>query len=74
MSLILQKEEFADLAAKQYYVEYQADITADRLLKLIPTYIPDTYLQGQKAVDTWFQLIVTKLQKVLTVSQTLTSP
>lgn len=60
----LQKEEFADLAAKQYYVEYQSDIATDRLMKLIPTYIPDSFLQAQKSIEMWLQLIVTNLQKV----------
>lgn len=57
------KEEFADMAAKQYYVEYQTDIATDRLLKLIPTYIPDSFLQAQKAIDKWSHLIITTLQK-----------
>ena len=62
---IFQKEEFADLGAKQYYVEYQTDITSDRLMKLIPTYIPDSYLETTKAMEMWFQLIVHNLQKVI---------
>ena len=59
-----QKDEFADLAAKQYFVEYGCDIVSDRLLKLLPTYIPDSYLQAPKATETWLQLIVYNLQKV----------
>lgn len=62
---VFQKEEFADLGAKQYYVEYQTDITSDRLMKLIPTYIPDSYLETTKAMEMWFQLIVHNLQKVI---------
>lgn len=53
------------MAAKQYYVEYQTDIATDRLLKLIPTYIPDSFLQAQKAIDKWSHLIITTLQKVI---------
>eukprot|EP00112_Aurelia_sp_Birch-Aquarium-sp1_P006477 Seg1715.10 transcript_id=Seg1715.10/GoldUCD/mRNA.D3Y31 product=Myosin-VIIa protein_id=Seg1715.10/GoldUCD/D3Y31 len=65
------KEEFADLGAKQYYVEYQTDITSDRLMKLIPTYIPDSYLETTKAMEMWFQLIVHNLQKSYYAKQSL---
>lgn len=46
-------------------MEYQTDITSDRLMKLIPTYIPDSYLETTKAMEMWFQLIVHNLQKVI---------
>lgn len=46
------EEDYAEVAAKQYYVEYATDFEAERLLRLVPSYIPDAALQG-KAVEKW---------------------
>jgi len=46
------EDELAELAAKQYYVEYGPDMDTERLIRLIPSYIPDSALQV-KSADKW---------------------
>lgn len=46
------EDELAELAAKQYYVEYGPDMDTERLIRLIPSYIPDSALQ-MKSADKW---------------------
>lgn len=48
--------DLALLAAQQYYVEYGPDMDTDRLMRLIPSYIPD-YALANKSVDKWTPLI-----------------
>lgn len=59
------EEDLAMIAAQQYFIEYGNDISIDRLLTLLPNYIPDYCLStGDKAIDRWAQLTVTALKKV----------
>jgi len=51
------KEEFADMAAKQYYIEYHNDLRPERIRDLLSTYIPDYHLGAPKAADMWTALI-----------------
>lgn len=52
-------EDLADVAAKQYYVEYGKEMLADRLINLLPSYLPDSQLQGGKVVlEKWAQLVI----------------
>ena len=46
------------IAAQQYYIDYGADMVADRLQSLLPSYIPDSSLQGAKTVSYWMALVV----------------
>lgn len=46
------ESELARLAAMQYYVEYGPDMDSDRLVRLIPSYIPDSAL-AQKSAEKW---------------------
>jgi myosin VIIa len=46
------EDDYAEIAAKEYYVEYGTDMDTERLTRLVPSYIPDAALQG-KAVDKW---------------------
>ena len=57
---------FANMvAAQQYYIDYGNDVIINRLLTLLPNYIPDYCLSvGDKAVERWAQLTVTALKKV----------
>ncbi|KZS08627.1 Myosin-VIIa [Daphnia magna] len=58
------EEDLAMIAAQQYFIEYGSDINIDRLLTLLPNYIPDYCLStGDKAIDRWAQLTVTALKK-----------
>ena len=61
------EEDLAMVAAQQYYIDYGNDVNVDRLLTLLPNYIPDYCLSvGDKAVERWAQLTVTALKKVIT--------
>uniref|UniRef100_A0A672Z279 Myosin VIIAb n=1 Tax=Sphaeramia orbicularis TaxID=375764 RepID=A0A672Z279_9TELE len=59
------EEDLAELASQQYYVDYGADILQERLLSLIPSYIPDREITSSKTADKWAQLIITTHKKVL---------
>jgi myosin-7 len=60
------EEDLAMIAAQQYFIEYGSDISNDRLLTLLPNYIPDYCLStGDKAIDRWAQLTNAALKKVL---------
>lgn len=52
------------IAAQQYYIEYNSDMNVERLLTLLPNYIPDYCLTGvEKAVDGWAALAVQAFRK-----------
>ncbi|KAK4018475.1 hypothetical protein OUZ56_000526 [Daphnia magna] len=58
------EEDLAMIAAQQYFIEYGSDININRLLTLLPNYIPDYCLStGDKAIDRWAQLTNTALKK-----------
>ena len=53
------------IAAQQYYIEYNSELSAERLLSLLPSYIPDYCLaSSDKALDRWAQLVVHAYKKV----------
>ena len=59
------EEDLAMIAAQQYFIEYGSDVSTERLLTLLPNYIPDYCLSsGDKAIDRWTQLTVAALKKV----------
>merc|ERR1719433_2647875 len=51
------------IAAQQYYIEYSTDLNSERLLSLLPNYIPDYCLTGDKPLDYWHQLITQAYKK-----------
>lgn len=60
-----QEEDLAMIAAQQYFIEFQADLNMDRLLNLLPNYIPDYCLtNAEKSIDRWAALIVQAYKKV----------
>lgn len=60
------EEDLAMIAAQQYYIEYGSDVSVERLLALLPNYIPDYCLStADKAIDRWAQLTVQALKKVI---------
>lgn len=63
-SVLLQEEDLAELASQQYYVDYGSDILLERLLGLVPTYIPDREISATKTAEKWMQLIVSAHKKV----------
>lgn len=63
-----QDEDLADVAAKQYYVEYGKEMLADRLVNLLPSYLPESQLQGGKVVqEKWAQLVINCHKKVCVI-------
>ncbi|XP_067278800.1 unconventional myosin-VIIa [Pseudorasbora parva] len=52
------EEDLAELASQQYYVDYGSDVQPDRLLNLIPSYIPDREITPSKTVEKWSQMII----------------
>ena len=55
------------IAAQQYYIEYNNDMNGERLMNLLPNYIPDYCLNGDKPVEYWHQLITQAFRKVKSV-------
>ena len=62
--LLFQNEELAALGAQQYYVEHGSDMNIERLVGLVPNYIPDPCLQGSGTTEKWTQMIVNAYRKV----------
>lgn len=53
------------MAAKQYYVEYGEEMVPDRLLNLLPSYLPESQLQGGRpGLEKWAHLTMTCHKKV----------
>ena len=57
MSPLSQDEDLAIIAAQQYYIDYgpSQESVLERLQSLLPSYIPDSSLQGAKSLDYWMQ-------------------
>lgn len=50
------------IAAQQYYIEYGANISAERLQSLLPSYVPDQSLQKPNAMHYWVNMIMNKIR------------
>ena len=50
-------EKMAELAAKQYYIEFGTEIQASRIMPLVSSWIPDSMLK-EKSPSKWANLIV----------------
>uniref|UniRef100_A0A8B9I8R4 Myosin VIIA n=1 Tax=Anser brachyrhynchus TaxID=132585 RepID=A0A8B9I8R4_9AVES len=57
------EEDLAELASQQYYVDYGSEMVLERLLNLIPSYIPDREITASKTVEKWSQLIIAAHKK-----------
>ncbi|XP_052387601.1 myosin VIIAa [Carassius gibelio] len=57
------KEDLVELASQQYYVDYGSEILVERLLSLIPSYIPDREISSAKTVERWAQFIMAAHKK-----------
>jgi hypothetical protein len=57
------EEDLAMIAAQQYFIEFGTDMNAERLMNLLPNYIPDYCLTGEKPVDHWHTLILQAFKK-----------
>jgi len=54
-----QHEDMAVISAQQYYVDYGLELTIDRLTSLLPSYLPDSYIETQKDINYWIQVCCT---------------
>uniref|UniRef100_A0A3Q2PR34 FERM domain-containing protein n=1 Tax=Fundulus heteroclitus TaxID=8078 RepID=A0A3Q2PR34_FUNHE len=63
------EEDLAELASQQYFVDYGSEVLQERLLSLIPSYIPDREVTSTKTVEKWAQLIINAHKKVAAVKQ-----
>ena len=61
---VCQEEDLADLASQQYYVDYGCEMLPERLLTLIPSYIPDREITPARTAEKWAQLICNTHKKV----------
>ena len=57
----------AALAAQQYYVEMGADLVPERLNRMIPSVIPDSFLAGHGMSEKWMEMIIDSFRKVLVI-------
>ncbi|TTI30672.1 Unconventional myosin-VIIa [Bagarius yarrelli] len=57
------REDLAELASQQYYVDYGSEILVERLLSLIPSYIPDREISSAKSVEKWAHFIMAAHKK-----------
>lgn len=64
----LKEEDLAMIAAQQYYIEHNTDLNNERLLNLLPNYIPDYCLtNAEKSIERWNILIIQAYKKVRNV-------
>ncbi|XP_056138881.1 unconventional myosin-VIIa-like [Lampris incognitus] len=57
------RDDLAELASQQYYVDYGSEVLIERLLSLIPSYIPDREISTSRTVEKWAQLIMAAHKK-----------
>uniref|UniRef100_A0A667XP48 Myosin VIIAa n=1 Tax=Myripristis murdjan TaxID=586833 RepID=A0A667XP48_9TELE len=57
------RDDLAELASQQYYVDYGSEILLERLLSLIPSYIPDREISTGKTVEKWAHFIMAAHKK-----------
>ncbi|KAM9732681.1 myosin VIIAa [Menidia menidia] len=65
------REELAELASQQYYVDYGSELLQERLLSLVPSYIPDREVSGTRPAERWAQLIMAAHKKAVYTQQRL---
>lgn len=59
------QDDLAELGSQQYYVDYGSEILLERLLSLIPSYIPDREICTSRTVEKWAHFIMAAHKKVL---------
>ncbi|CAJ1064844.1 unconventional myosin-VIIa [Xyrichtys novacula] len=57
------RDDLAELASQQYYVDYGSEILLERLLSLIPSYIPDREISTSRTVEKWAHFIMAAHKK-----------
>lgn len=59
-----QEDDLAELASQQYFVDYGSEMILERLLNLVPTYIPDREITPLRTLEKWAQLAIAAHKKV----------
>ncbi|ELK00390.1 Myosin-VIIa [Pteropus alecto] len=57
------EDDLAELASQQYFVDYGSEMILERLLNLVPTYIPDREITTLKTLEKWAQLAIAAHKK-----------
>ncbi|KAM5316301.1 unconventional myosin-VIIa isoform 3-T4 [Glossophaga mutica] len=57
------EDDLAELASQQYFVDYGAEMILERLLSLVPTYIPDREITPLKTLEKWAHLAIAAHKK-----------
>ncbi|KAL2806819.1 unconventional myosin-VIIa isoform 2 [Daubentonia madagascariensis] len=57
------EDDLAELASQQYFVDYGSEMVLERLLHLVPTYIPDREITPLKTLEKWAQLAIAAHKK-----------
>lgn len=57
------QDELAELASQQYYIDYGSEVLLERLLSLIPSYIPDREISTSRTVEKWTHFIMAAHKK-----------
>uniref|UniRef100_A0A3P8Q495 Myosin VIIAa n=1 Tax=Astatotilapia calliptera TaxID=8154 RepID=A0A3P8Q495_ASTCA len=57
------RDDLAELASQQYYIDYGSEILLERLLSLIPSYIPDREITTSRSVEKWAHFIMAAHKK-----------
>ncbi|KAM5226722.1 unconventional myosin-VIIa isoform 3-T3 [Hipposideros larvatus] len=59
------EDDLAELASQQYFVDYGSEMILERLLSLVPTYIPDREITPLKTLEKWAQLAIAAHKKAI---------
>ncbi|KAM4846698.1 unconventional myosin-VIIa isoform 4-T4 [Thomomys bottae] len=57
------EDDLAELASQQYFVDYGSEMILERLLNLVPTYIPDREITPLKTLEKWAHLAIAAHKK-----------
>ncbi|XP_016887435.1 myosin VIIAa isoform X2 [Cynoglossus semilaevis] len=57
------RDDLAELSSQQYYVDYGSEILLERLLSLIPSYVPDREISTSKTVEKWAHFVMAAHKK-----------
>uniref|UniRef100_A0A8C4MCR3 Myosin VIIA n=1 Tax=Equus asinus asinus TaxID=83772 RepID=A0A8C4MCR3_EQUAS len=57
------EDDLAELASQQYFVDYGSEMILERLLSLVPTYIPDREITPLRTLEKWAQLAIAAHKK-----------
>lgn len=62
------------IAAQQYFVEHGTNLIPERLQALLPSFVPDSYLQKPNALQGWMAAVVSKLRSPYFTNERIRAP